>query len=59
MPKEDWKEVTPSTYRLKVPGGWLYRASHGEAITMCFVPIPSGDELDWTPHNGTSRKPSP
>ncbi len=34
----------PSTYRLKVPGGWLYKVvKWGEAesaVALCFVPTP-------------------
>ena len=33
-------ESTYATFRLKVPGGWLYRdkAVSGAETTMCFVP---------------------
>jgi hypothetical protein len=45
-----WREVTDSTYRLRVPGGWLYRYELFESISdegpydfkgvaMCFVPL--------------------
>lgn len=41
----NWVLVAPDTYRLVVPGGWLYKvtsqpplfADHGPAIALCFV----------------------
>lgn len=33
----EWKQVTYNTFRLKVPGGWLYRYYQGG---MAFVPTP-------------------
>ncbi len=37
--------VTTSTYRLEVPGGWLYRVEYGPdggdvAVMLVFVPYP-------------------
>ncbi len=33
-----WEEITWSTYRLQVPGGWLYRYERGYEVAMCFLP---------------------
>lgn len=48
MGKNKWQRVTEATYRLKVPGGWLYRydcfGSYGQMegnlvnVGMVFVP---------------------
>lgn len=41
----DWESVSTIeyTWRLRVPGGWLYRHRHGrtESETVIFVPDPS------------------
>lgn len=41
----EWERVTEDTFRLEVPGGWLYevcgRDSDGGArFSICFVPTP-------------------
>lgn len=41
----DWKALEdaigrPAVYRLRVPGGWLYRLPGGDPLT--FVPLPRG-----------------
>jgi len=48
-----WESVSSSTYtfRLKVPGGWLYRFM-GEGL--CFVPDPDR----WLKPEEPSEKPS-
>jgi len=37
-----WESVAEGTYRLQVPGGWLYRYrwSDSGGVAMCFVPSP-------------------
>jgi hypothetical protein len=39
-----WKLVTDRTYRLEVPGGWLYRYAPSQKsdtpVALCFVPFP-------------------
>lgn len=45
----EWEIVNNSTYRLEVPGGWLYRhvlKSH-ENMQMVFVPLTIDSE--WKP----------
>lgn len=37
--KHEWELVSRATFRLRVPGGWLYRDST-DAGTMVFVPVP-------------------
>ena len=45
MKKLEWKTMTKSSDRLKVPGGWIVRAfmyhSTGCAIAMTFVSDPT------------------
>jgi len=36
--RHDWEEVTLSTARLRVPGGWIYNVDDGDSV---FVPLPS------------------
>lgn len=36
-----WERVESGTYRLAVPGGWLYRYRFDHGVTMAFVPDPS------------------
>ena len=36
----EWKQVTYDTFRLEVPGGWLYRYDGLKAMGMTFVPTP-------------------
>ena len=51
-PKEQWFSVAdnPDTWRLAVPGGWLYRVYGATTTTLAFVPTPrvdmSGSVLD-------------
>jgi hypothetical protein len=48
MASVKWERVADdlNTYRLAVPGGWLYRYSYREAVGLCFVPIsPSAEAL--------------
>ncbi len=41
----EWTNVGAyMTYRLEVPGGWLYRRDHSDTV-MCFVPEPQGDKV--------------
>ncbi len=41
----EWREVGAwQTYRLAVPGGWLYRCDRGDTA-MCFVPEPQGEKV--------------
>jgi hypothetical protein len=36
--KHEWQEVTKYTYRLVVPGGWLYERKHDDgSFSMTFV----------------------
>lgn len=37
---DKWEIVTDYTYRLKVPGGWLYRYSFTSDAVMIFVADP-------------------
>ena len=43
-PVTEWKKVTKDTYRLAVPGGWIYRYRSDITIEgraeLIFVPIP-------------------
>lgn len=40
MTLHKWEQVNPvgGTYRMKVPGGWLYRDRTPDGVAMCFVP---------------------
>jgi hypothetical protein len=45
--KQKWETVAGNTYRLRVPGGWLYRFGGSEfmvrdelPVAMVFVPWP-------------------
>lgn len=44
MSAELWEFLGDGTYRMRVPGGWLYRWScyspTGPCVSMCFVPEP-------------------
>lgn len=47
-PSTRWEYIAERTYRLKVPGGWLYRVdaeSFGNSAprpsSLCFVPEPA------------------
>lgn len=40
MATRKWEEVAYETWRLKVPGGWLYRYREFGNPTMAFVPEP-------------------
>lgn len=49
-----WEKIdTPgdpsNLYRLKVPGGWLYRVGFSLGQTLCFVPdaLDAPPPLDW------------
>lgn len=48
---EDWKPITYRTYRMPVPGGWLYRYDN---LTMVFVPE-TMDERDRRINNLIER----
>jgi hypothetical protein len=34
----EWKLVCENTYRIPVPGGWLYRYHYDRVFRMVFVP---------------------
>lgn len=39
MGKAQWEEIAPGTWRLRVPGGWLYQIwSEGGGRALTFVP---------------------
>jgi hypothetical protein len=38
--KHEWEQVTGCNWRLRVPGGWLYR-THAGADSTTFVPTPA------------------
>lgn len=37
--KPTWERVADGTYRLEVPGGWLYRYDTIGKLGLCFVPV--------------------
>ena len=43
--KEEWVLVSTNTYRLKVPGGWVYRYGFYDNGAMVFVSDPNHDKL--------------
>ena len=48
-----WEVVVPEgtpTYRLKVPGGWLYRVVEPNGTSMAFAPEPSQGMRHATAH---------
>lgn len=38
---DEWESVNPTTAKLSVPGGWLYRTIISNSI--CFVPDPASE----------------
>lgn len=38
MGKDKWEDVADDTFRLTVPGGWLYRWATYGGMTLAFVP---------------------
>ena len=40
LPRHDWQFVAQETWRLRVPGGWLYQVRDDKApgIAVAFVP---------------------
>jgi hypothetical protein len=41
-----WERTIGDTFRLRVPGGWLYRVEYSErAIGLAFVPALHPDDL--------------
>lgn len=37
----NWEHVSATTWRLRVPGGWIYSTGQGETPAMAFVPMPA------------------
>jgi hypothetical protein len=58
MDKEKWEKVTDhpldDTYKLKVPGGYIYRCTTGSNhnVAMVFVPVEDGS---WMGDFGLGR----
>ncbi len=43
-----WEDIIPEEVaRLRVPGGWIYRAGWGSSITLVFVPEPYPAQTDF------------
>jgi hypothetical protein len=42
-----WEAISPFNRleRIRVPGGWLYRTAHGDAVALCFVPLVPDDPV--------------
>jgi hypothetical protein len=51
----DKKDETYFTFRMAVPGGWLYRYTDGHSLCMTFVPKPSAR----TPTRGNTTTVEP
>jgi hypothetical protein len=41
-----WEAISPFNRldRIRVPGGWIYRTTHTNAVALCFVPLVPEDE---------------
>jgi hypothetical protein len=44
---ETWEAISPFNRldRIRVPGGWIYRTTHTNAVALCFVPLVPEDPV--------------
>jgi hypothetical protein len=42
-----WEAISPFNRldRIRVPGGWIYRTAHTNAVALCFVPLVPEDPV--------------
>jgi hypothetical protein len=44
---QEWQQVSAATYRLEVPGGWLYQVRKPDGVALTFVPHPPAP-INWS-----------